>query len=97
MKNKKGYPLIEEEDGSIMIASEPSPVAVISSSRDTEKSDEGYNPEYGFAPLGFPHTIKELEQDLLEAEEERNDSSKWCSSEEMWADIKKTFPWANIR
>ena len=47
--------------------------------------------------FGLPRTILELKAELENAENEMNDPDKWCSSEEVWADIRRTFPWANIR
>ena len=47
--------------------------------------------------FGMPHTIPELKSELEDAEREMDDPDKWCTSEQMWADIKQKFPWANIR
>ena len=47
--------------------------------------------------LGFPRTIDEVQAELLEAEAAWDDDSQWSTSEEMRAEIKHTFPWANIR
>ena len=50
--------------------------------------------ERGF---GLPHTIIELKAELKEADLEMDDPDKWCTSEQMWAEIRQAFPWANIR
>ena len=44
--------------------------------------------------IGMPHTIPELKLELEEAEREMDDPDKWCTSEQMWADVKREFPWA---
>ena len=46
--------------------------------------------------LGFPRTIDEVKAELLEAETAWDDDSQWSTSEEMRAEIKHTFPWANV-
>ena len=46
---------------------------------------------------GRARTIDEVKAELLEAEAAWDDDSQWSTSEEMRAEIKQTFPWANIR
>ena len=47
--------------------------------------------------LDLPHTIIELKAELEEADCEMDDPNKWCTSEQMWVEIRQAFPWANIR
>ena len=47
--------------------------------------------------FGLPHTVEEVKAELREAEAAWNDPNEWNTSEEMWAEIKQTFPWANIK
>lgn len=89
---EKDYPYLEEEQG-LDMAAEPA-VALdypaIDTADDTDYDFRGYD-------FGMPRTLEELEADLEQAEREMGDPDKWCTSEQMWADIKQTFPWANIR
>ena len=86
----KGHPIIEEGHD---IAAEPA-VAM-----DYSFVDNADNMDYELRghDFGLPRTILELKAELEEAENEMDDPDKWCSSEEVWADIRQTFPWANIR
>ena len=47
--------------------------------------------------FGMPHTINELKAELEDADREMDDPDKWCTSEQVWAEIRQAFPWANIR
>lgn len=93
MSEEKRYPIIEEEDGSCLTAHEP---AVLQASKQ-DPVEEGIDYNYGFHDFGYPRTIEELKIEIDEAEAHRDDPDYWISSEQMWADIKQEFPWANIR
>lgn len=43
----------------------------------------------------FPQTLEEVERELRQAELEMDDPSKWCSSEEVRAEVKQLFPCAS--
>lgn len=85
----KGHPIIEEGHD---IAAEPAVAMDYSLCTADEKDYELRGHDFG-----LPRTILELKAELEEAENEMDDPDKWCSSEEVWADIRQTFPWANIR
>ncbi len=93
MNEDKRYPQIDEEDGSCMTASEPS-LAYASGSM-AEEDDIDYN--LGNHDFGLPRTLDDVKAELREVDAAWDDDSQWCTSEEMWAEIKQTFPWANIR
>ena len=87
---EKGHPLIEEGQD---MAAEPAVAldySFVDIADDTDYELRGHD-------FGLPHTILELKAELEEAESEMDDPDKWCSSEQVWADIRQTFPWANIR
>ena len=93
MNDEKRYPPIDEEDGSCMGASEPA--VRLADSHEVEEDDIDYN--FGSHDFGNPHTLEELKAELTEAESHRDDPDYWITSEQVWADIKQQFPWANIR
>ena len=91
MKEKE-YPYIEEEPG-IDMAAEPAVAvdyATVDGVDDTDYELQNHN-------FGMPCTLQELKAELEEAEREMEDPDKWCTSEQMWANIRQSFPWANIR
>ena len=47
--------------------------------------------------LDLPHTIIELKAELKEADCEMDAPDKWCTFEQMWAEIRQAFPWATIK
>ena len=86
------YPNIDEECG-LDMAAEP---AVAVGYRPIEVVDNTDYELHGH-DFGMPHTIIELKAELEEADREMDDPDKWCTSEQMWAEIRQAFPWANIR
>lgn len=93
MNEERRYPQIDEEDGSSLMASEPA--IAYATELITQDDDIDYN--FGFHDFGLPRTLEDVRAELREAEAAWDDPTQWCTSEEMWAEIKKTFPWANIR
>ena len=93
MNEDKNYPQIDEEDGSSLTANEP--VLARTTELMVEEDDIDYS--LGNHDFGLPHTVEEVKAELREAEAAWNDPNEWNTSEEMWAEIKQTFPWANIR
>jgi hypothetical protein len=65
------------EDLQMMSAAEPASALL---AYDTDVTDEDYS--FKGKDFGYPQTLEELEVELQQAEQERNDASKWCSSEE---------------
>lgn len=93
MNEDKKYPQINEEDGSCLTANEP--VLACATESKVEEDDIDYN--LGNHDFELPHTVEEVKAELREAEAAWNEPNEWSTSEEMWAEIKQTFPWANIR
>lgn len=93
MDDEKKYPQIEEEDGSCLSVNEPALAYPTESMVETGDIDNNL----GYHDFGLPHTVEEVKAELRDAEAAWDVPLQWSTSEEMWADIKKTFPWANIR
>lgn len=43
--------------------------------------------------FGYPRTLDELKSELHEAQVERNDPSKWMTSQEFWAEMRHDLSW----
>ena len=99
MRKVTSYPTLNEENGSTMTVSEATDSALASASASTILGSPSHRVQArgGYTAIDVPHTIEEVEHELMMAEAERTDPSKWCTSEEMWAEVKKAFPWADIR
>ena len=82
---KENKHLHNEEEQGLDVAAEPavaldySPIDLVD---DTDYELCGHD-------FGLPHTISELKAELEEAEREMDDPDKWCTSEQMWAEIKQ--------
>ena len=92
MADEKRYPIWDEEDGSSLNAHDP---VVASALKAEEIDDMDYN--FCYKDFGYPHTLEEVKADIAEAESEYNDPEKWITSEQLWAEIRQQFPWANIK
>lgn len=92
MNEDKKYPQIDEENGSCMPAND-STLAYTAESVVEEVIDC----DFGDHDFGLPHTLEEVKAELREADAAWDDPNEWSTSEDMWAEIKQTFPWANIR
>ena len=92
MNEDKKYPKIDEEDGSCLAANDP---ALAYATEAIVEDDIDYN--FGDHDFGLPHTLDEVKAELREADAVWDDPNQWSTSEEMWAEIKQAFPWANIR
>jgi hypothetical protein len=92
MSEEKKYPPFEEEEGG-MSACEP--VGVYTPPTTQSMTDE-IDYSFGNKDLGFPRTLEEVQKEIDEAEALWDDPNQWCASEELWADVKQQFPWANI-
>ena len=93
MNEDKRYPQIDEEDGSCLTANEPA----LAYSTESMVEEENIDYDFGNHDFGLPHTLEEVKAELKEAEAEWDDPTQWCTSNDMWAQIKQTFPWANIK
>ena len=43
--------------------------------------------------FGYPRTLDELKSELHEAQAERNDPSKWMTSQEFWIEMHRDLQW----
>ena len=84
MNEERRYPQLDEEDGICLTVNEP--VIAYATEPITQANDIDYN--LGFHDFGLPHTLEEVKAELREAEAVWDDSTQWCTSEEMWAEIK---------
>ena len=57
----------------------------------TELKEVDYT--FGNRDFGYPHTIEELDAVLDEADEQRNDPTKWISSIEFHNRLENKYPW----
>ena len=105
MMEEKRYPIIEEEDGSCMTASEP---AVAYATREKNSSGIGYMDEdaekidriplgmFGFYtddPEVFEQRVAEMEADMDEIDAGIEDPEKWIQTDDFWAAMRKEHPW----
>ncbi|MBR1484861.1 MAG: hypothetical protein IJ612_04125 [Prevotella sp.] len=58
---------------------------------DDAADDIDYN--FGGVDFGYPRTLEEVEAELEKAEAERNDPSKWITSEEFHRRLEQKYPW----
>jgi len=92
MKEKK-YPEFEEEQ-SIGVCCEPmEAAATFSRGRVTEMHDELDDLDWSHYPIFGPQTAEEAVARIDQAWEDRNDPSKWISSEQMWNRLYDKYPW----
>ncbi len=105
MMDEKRFPIIEEEDGSCVTASEPA-VAYATRVKDSsgivymdeeyEKIDRIPLGMFGFYtddPKVFNQRVAEMEADLDEIDAGIEDPEKWISSEQMWTELYERHPW----
>ena len=105
MEEKK-YPIIEEEDGyGCMTAAEPAeacatkrPVSpgIVYMDDEAEKIDRIPLGMFGFYtddPEVFEQRVAEIEADMDEVDAGIEDPDKWISSEQMWTELYRKYPW----
>lgn len=105
MEEKK-YPVIEEEDGyGVLSAAEPAVAyatreygssGIVNIDEDAEKIDHIPLGAFGFYtddPDVFKQRVAEMEADLDEIDAGIEDPEKWISSEQMWTELYKKYPW----
>ena len=97
---EKRYPEIEEEEKVGMCCepmADPIPDYVSSTSRladgVTEVHDWIDDLDWDSLPILGPKTEEEAIARIERAEAELDDSSKWVTSEQMWAELHQKFPW----
>jgi len=99
------YPIIEEEDGRCMTASEPAvayatqeknSTGIVYMDDEAEKIDRIPLGMFGFYtddPEVFEQRVADMEADMDEIDAGIEDPEKWISSEQMWAELYERHPW----
>jgi hypothetical protein len=60
---------------------------------DTSIADESIDDNFGNVDFGYPKTFEEVEAELEKAETERDDPSKWVTSEAFHHRLEQKYPW----
>ena len=81
---------IEDKDKIVDVASEP---AVSYALNDCLNSETEIDCEFHGRDFGYARTLEELELALDEADEERNDPSKWITPVEFHTRLEKKYSW----
>ena len=81
---------IEDKDKIVDVASEP---AVSYALNDCLNSETEIDYEFHGRDFGYARTLEELELALDEADEERNDPSKWITPVEFHTRLEKKYSW----
>jgi len=81
---------IEDKDKIVDVASEP---AVSYALNDCVNSETEIDYEFHDRDFGYARTLEELELALDEADEERNDPSKWITPVEFHTRLEKKYSW----
>ena len=91
---KKKYPIFEE-DNSVGMASEPMETMAVNSKHSgmTRVHDDLDNIDWNNYPIFGPKTLDEAMARIEKAEAEKNDSTKWASSEELDRVLFEKYPW----
>lgn len=93
MEEKK-YPTFEEEESVGMAAEPMEGTAVARKVNGTvHVHDELDDIDWSNYPIFGPKTLEEAIARIDKAWEERNDPSKWMSSEQMWDMLYEKYPW----
>lgn len=93
---EKRYPQIDEEQG-IDMCCEPVAEAVSSAKQSvdgiTEVHDWIDDLDWDRLPILGPKTKEEAIARIELAERDLDDPTKWVTSEQLWAELHKKFPW----
>ena len=91
---KKKYPIFEE-DNSVGMASEPMETMAVNSKHSgmTHVHDDLDNIDWNNYPIFGPKTLDEAMARIEKAEAEKNDPTKWTSSEELDSVLFEKYPW----
>lgn len=57
------------------------------------EKDDAIDYNFGDVDFGYPKTLEEVEEVLEKAEAERNDPTKWVSSDEFHHRLEQKYPW----
>ena len=91
---KKKYPIFEE-DNSVGMASEPMETMAVDSKHIgmSHVHDDLDNVDWSDYPIFGPKTLDEAMARIEKAEAEKNDPTKWMSSEELDSVLFEKYPW----
>lgn len=91
---KKKYPTFMEDD-SVGMASEPMETMAVDSKLNSMAyvHDEPANIDWDNYPIFGPKTLNEAIARIEKAEAEKDDPTKWMSSEQMWDMMHEKYPW----
>ena len=97
---EKRYPQIDEEQG-IDMCCEPVAEAVQDYETLTTRRPDGTvevhdwidDLDWDRLPILGPKTLEEAIARIEQAEKDLDDPTKWVTSEQMWAELHKKFPW----
>lgn len=88
------YPTFEEDD-SVGMVSEPIEAMAVDSKVNgmTYVHDELDDIDWRNYPIFGPKTMDEAIARIEKAEAEKNDPTKWMTSEQMWKMMHEKYPW----
>ena len=97
---EKRYPQYDEEQGR-NVCSEPVAEAIADYAVSTSRRADGSTVvhdwiddlDWDSLPILGPKTEEEAIARIERAETELGDSTKWVTSEQMWAELHQEFPW----
>ena len=84
--------IMEETNNQVGVVSEPAASYAVKGYPD---NDSAIEEEYDFLDkdFGYARSLEELNTALEEAEAERNDPTKWITSEEFHERVESKYPW----
>ena len=91
MKGKR-YPVIEEENGSCMMAEEPA-VAYANMKESCLSEGKAFDYPSDYDPGIGPYSMKELNARIDKAETDRMNPDKWVRVDDFWAEMQKIHLW----
>jgi len=94
---EKRYPILEEEDGSSLKASEPAEIGIAAIPKDTILPFDDKALEYD-VPKGtfgfYTDCLDEFQQHVEQMDAEiDNPNTEWIPSAQMWKELKEEFIW----
>ena len=94
MEEEKMYPALEENEGMNMACDPVEAMAVADDQKGVVYVDDELDDlDWHDYPFFGPKTEDEAIARVDKAWEERNDPTKWVTSEQMWNQIYAKYPW----
>ena len=88
----KRYPVIEEENGSCMMAEEPA-VSYANMKESCLSEGKAFDYPSDYDPGIGPYSMKELNARIDKAETDRMNPDKWIRVDDFWAEMQKIHLW----